>query len=73
MYEVVNRSKGPVQLIVRSKKTPNSFTTLNVPGIGAKKNKVYITDEQYTKYLDWIKGQKQESGVSVDVNYIPNQ
>lgn len=45
MIEVKNKTKGPVQLVVRSKLAPRAFTTLVIPGIGASKNVVTIADE----------------------------
>lgn len=37
MIEIKNKQKGPVQVLVRSKKHPRAFTTLNIPGIGSGK------------------------------------
>ena len=45
MIEVKNKTKGPVQLVVRSKLAPKAFATLVIPGIGASKNVVTIADE----------------------------
>lgn len=52
MIEITNLKKHPVQLIIRSKKAPNSFTTLNIPGIGKQKNKFLLEDERVTAYID---------------------
>ena len=46
MIEIKNKTRGPVSLLVRSKKAKN-FTNLVVPGIGAGKNVVLIEDEQF--------------------------
>ena len=54
MIEIVNKKKHSVQLVVRSQKNPKAFTTLNVPGVGAGNNVVYLEDEYYTEYLDRI-------------------
>jgi hypothetical protein len=52
MIEIRNKTKSPVQVLVRSKKSPRSFTTLIVPGIGAGKNVVLIEDERTTEVID---------------------
>jgi len=52
MLEIKNKNRFPVQLIVRSRKSPRSFTTLNVPGIGCGKNIFYLEDELVTEYID---------------------
>lgn len=61
MLEITNNKRHPVQLVVKSLLAPREFTVLNVPGIGAKKNKVLIEDQRHTDYIDrvekmgWIK------------------
>lgn len=52
MIEIINLKKHPVQLIIRSRKSPNSFTTLNIPGIGKERNKFLLEDERSTAYID---------------------
>ena len=52
MIEVTNKGRSPVQLVVRSKLAPRSFTTLIVPGIGAGKNVVMIEDEMTTDVIE---------------------
>lgn len=52
MLEITNKKKYPVQLIIRSRKTARSFTCLNIPGIGANKNKYLLEDERSTEYID---------------------
>lgn len=54
MIEIKNKTKSPVQIIVRSKTTPNSFTTLNIPGVGGSKNIYLLEDERYTDYIDRV-------------------
>jgi hypothetical protein len=46
MIEIKNKTRGPVQLVVRSKLAPRAFTTLNIPGIGNSKNVVFVEDER---------------------------
>ena len=58
MIEIKNLTKGPVQLVVRSKKSPRSFTTLIIPGVGAGKNVFLLEDERKTEYVDRIEAMK---------------
>jgi len=51
MLEITNRQKSPVQLIIRSKTSPKSFTVLNVPGIGSGKNIFLLKEERSTDYI----------------------
>jgi len=41
--------------VVRSRKSTNSFTTLNIPGIGAGKNVYLLEDERATEYITRVK------------------
>lgn len=52
MIEIKNRTKSPVQILIRSRKSPKSFTTLNVPGIGAGSNTYLLEDERSTEYVE---------------------
>jgi len=56
MIEITNKTRGPVQLVVRSmskeKNVGHSFTVLNIPGIGAGKNVYLLEDERHTEYID---------------------
>jgi hypothetical protein len=52
MIEIKNKTKSPVQLLVRSRKSPRAFTTLNVPGVGAGNNVYILEDERNTEYVD---------------------
>jgi len=52
MIELVNKKKYHVQILVKSTKIPNSFTCLNIPGVGAKKNIFFLQDERETEYID---------------------
>jgi hypothetical protein len=54
MIKITNKQKGPIQLIVRSKRSPHSFTTLNIPGIGQKHNVYELEDERMTPYIERI-------------------
>lgn len=67
MIEVKNKGRGPVQLVVRSKKSPRSFTTLIVPGIGKGKNVRMISDESMTEYVTRV----EKMGL-ISTRYIPN-
>jgi len=52
LLEIRNRNKFPVQLVVKSRRAPNSFTTLNIPGIGSGKNIFLLDEERTTEYID---------------------
>lgn len=54
MLEITNRQKGPIQLMVRSKKKLDSFSTLAIPGIGAGRNVVLIEDERVTDHINFV-------------------
>lgn len=68
MLEIRNKNRFPVQLVIRSKKTPRSFTVLNVPGIGSEKNIYYLEDERATDYID----RAEKSGL-ISVKQVPNK
>jgi hypothetical protein len=67
MIEVKNKMKSPVQLVVKSRKAPRSFTTLIIPGIGKGKNVRLIEDELKTEYIDRV----EKMGL-ISTKYIPN-
>jgi len=67
MIEIKNKSKSPVQLVVRSRKAPRAFTTLIIPGIGKGKNVRLIEDELKTEYIDRV-----ENMGLISTRYIPN-
>ena len=52
MIEITNRTSGPIQILVRSRKKARAFTTLVVPGRGSGHNVKTIEDELYTEYID---------------------
>jgi hypothetical protein len=52
MIEIRNKTRGPVQLVIKSKKAPKAFTTLNIPGIGAGNNTYLLEDERNTEYVE---------------------
>jgi len=54
MIEIKNKTRSPVQLVIKSKKAPKSFTTLNIPGIGSGKNIYLLEDERNTEYVDRV-------------------
>ena len=56
MIEITNKLRSPIQLVVRSKKAPRAFTTLNIPGVGKGHNVRVITDESHTEYIDRVEG-----------------
>lgn len=52
MIEIKNKTRSPVQIVVKSLKKPKSFTCLNIPGIGGGKNVYYLEDERATEYVN---------------------
>jgi hypothetical protein len=68
MLEIRNKTKQPIQLVVRSRRKPRSFTTLNVPGIGAGKNTILLEDEKHTDYIDRV-----EAMGLISTRYVPNR
>lgn len=54
MIEITNTQKGPIQIVVRSRRKLRSFTTLIIPGRGSGNNKVYIEDEASTDYIQLV-------------------
>ena len=68
MLEIKNKNKFPVQLIVRSRTAPRSFTVLNIPGIGGNKNIYLLEDERTTEYID-----RAEKDGLISTRYITNK
>jgi hypothetical protein len=54
MIEITNTTKGPIQLLVRSKKKTRAFTTLILPGRGSGHHTLLIEDERATKYISRV-------------------
>jgi hypothetical protein len=67
MLEITNKQKFPVQLVIRSRKAPHSFTVLNVPGIGGGKNVYLLEEERATEYID-----RAEKDGLISTRHIPN-
>jgi hypothetical protein len=68
MIEIRNKGYSPVQLMVRSRKAPRSFTTKSVPGIGAQQNVILMEDEKVTD--QWAVLEQQ--GL-ISTRHIPNK
>lgn len=51
MLEITNKTKQPIQLVIRSKKAPKAFTVLNIPGLGLNKNTFLLEEERVTDYI----------------------
>jgi hypothetical protein len=51
VLEITNRNKFPLQLVVKSRKAPRTFTVLNIPGIGSGKNIFLLEEERSTDYI----------------------
>jgi hypothetical protein len=69
MIEITNKSKSPVQLMVKSRTAPKAFTTLIIPGIGAKKNVRIIKDEMIIADIT----ERVEKTGMISTRYIPNR
>jgi hypothetical protein len=67
MIEIKNKTKSPVQLVVRSRKAPRAFTTLIIPGIGKGHNVRIIEDELVTEYIERV----EKMGL-ISTKYVPN-
>jgi hypothetical protein len=67
MYEITNKLRGPVQLVLRSRRgpSPKEFTVLNICGIGKGNNTYLVEDELMTDYI-W----QAEREKLVTVRYI---
>jgi hypothetical protein len=68
MIEITNRQKGPVQIVIRSRKHLNSFTTKNIPGIGSGNNVYELADELMTEYVERVK----QAGL-ISTKYVKNK
>ena len=68
MIEIKNKNKFPVQILVRSRKTPRSFTTLNIPAMGSGKNIYYLENERSTTYVERA---EKKFGL-ITTKYIPD-
>mgnify|MGYP003443214722 CR=1 FL=1 len=68
MIEVTNKTKGPVQLLVRSKGHTSAFTTLILPAIGAGKNVKLLKEEIIVK--DVL--ERVEKTGMISTRYVPN-
>jgi hypothetical protein len=54
MIEITNTQRGPIQIMVRSKRKLRSFTVLTIPGRGAGNNKKVIEDEAATDNIEQV-------------------
>lgn len=52
MIQIVNKKRGPIQLVVRSRTHNGGFTTLSIPGVGAGKNIYNLEDELMTEWVE---------------------
>ena len=68
MIEVTNKTKGPVQLVVKSGTHTSAFTTLIIPAIGAGKNVKLLEDEVI---IEDVLERVVKTGM-VTTRYIPN-
>lgn len=66
MIEIKNKTRSPVQIVVRSRKGSRQFTTLIIPGIGAGKNVRLIEEE---KIVPEVLQRVEKSGL-ISTRYI---
>jgi len=53
MIEITNKTRSPVQLLVRTgPQKGKNFTVLNIPGLGSNHNVYVLEDERHTEYID---------------------
>lgn len=69
MIEVRNKTHGPVQIMLRSKTAPRSFTTLHIPGIGKGNNIRLIAEE---RIIPEILERVEKTGM-ITTRYIENK
>jgi hypothetical protein len=58
MKEIINKDRGPLQLMVRSKNKAVGFTTQILPGKGKGNHIIFIEDEEYTDQINYLKEEK---------------
>jgi hypothetical protein len=73
MIEIRNKLRSPIQIVVRSRvEVPGSgsrsFTTLNIPGVGAGNNVYLLEDERHTEYIDRL-----EKKNIISTRRVPNK
>lgn len=83
MYEITNITRSPIQILIKSKKgaynkktgtlidTNRAFKSLNIPGLGSGKNKVFIEDEKMTEYIIRLSKQ-QRPPAPITIKNIPD-
>lgn len=71
--EIINITKSPISILVRSKKGTKRMTNINIPGIGSDKNKVIIEDEDKTEFLERLINKKLIKINNVPSKYILNR
>ena len=65
MIEIINKNKFPIQIIVKSRKSPKSFTTKIIPSAGSGLNSWICDDERITEYVERL----QDAGL-ITINNI---
>lgn len=60
MLEITNKTRGPISIMVRSKRgpSPRKFTTMVIPGYGAGKNVVRLLEELRTEQIDMLERER---------------
>lgn len=68
MIEITNKTRGPIQLLIR-KKVGKEFTTLIIPGLGLGNNVYLLADERHTDYID----EAEKSGLIIQKKVTKNK
>jgi hypothetical protein len=67
MIEITNRKKFPIQVMVKSRAKPKSFTTKIIAGKGAGMNVWLCEDERTTAQIERL-----EAAGLISTRHIPN-
>lgn len=67
MIEITNKNKFPIQVMVKSRRSPRSFTTKIIPGKGSGFNTWLCEDERVTEYI-----KRLEDAKLIATRHIPN-
>lgn len=68
MIKITNKQRGPVQVVIRSRRAPRSLTCLNIPGVGSGKNVYLLEDERATEYIE-----RAEVQGLISTQHVPNK
>lgn len=58
MIEIINKQRGPIQLMLRSKTKANGFDLATLKGFGAGQNRMVISEEEMTPQISRLENLK---------------